>query len=176
MSRLINVVQNNIGAVIFICRTSFFILVLMFSVSAQKENRSKEQIQTVAFCDLLKNPQSFEQKRVRIKATYRYGFEWSELYCLNCRDMGLVWLDFDDTFDSLTKRKVKKKIKWSEKGRTVNIVAVGKFYAKGKYGHMGGYPYKFVAEYFESAEIILKDSPVVLPAEVRQKATCLMGK
>lgn len=176
MYRLIDFVENRIGVFTLICRTSFFVLVLVFSVLAQKENGSKDQIQTVSFCEVLKNPQNFDQKSIRIKAIYRYGFEWSELYCLDCRDKGLVWLDFEDSFDSLTKSKVRKNIKWSEKGRTVNIIAIGKFYTNGKFGHLGGYPYKFVAEYIESAEVILKDSPVVLPGEVRQKATCLIVK
>lgn len=153
-------------------RSAFLVLLVIVSISGQEKNQSKEQIPTVAFCDLLTNAEDFEGKTIRIKATYRYGFEVSELFCLDCRDKGLVYLGFEDDFDSITKSSVRKKVKWNERGRTVNVLAVGKFYSKGGYGHMGGSPYKFVAQYFEAADIILKDAPVLLPPDVKPKATC----
>ncbi len=32
-------------------------------------------------------------QEVNVRATYRYGFEWQELYCLDCKDKGKAWLE-----------------------------------------------------------------------------------
>ncbi len=37
---------------------------------------------TVTYCDLMRKPEQYSGKVVRVSAIYRYGFEWSELYCL----------------------------------------------------------------------------------------------
>lgn len=160
----------------FVCESFLLIVVFTICTPAQNAPAPEKPVQTVSLCDLVRSPRDFDQKRVRIQATYRYGFEWSELYCEDCLDVGLVWLDFDTAFDESTDKKTRSRIKWSEKGRTVNITAVGKFYAVGKFGHLGGYPFKFVAEYFERAEVILNDSPVTLPAKVRGKASCAIKR
>lgn len=152
-----------------------FIFIFSVCVFAQKvENRTSKQIVDVNFCDLLKNPKDYSAKLIRVKATYRYGFEWSDLYCSNCLDKGIVWIDFTDSFEIDSKKRFRKKIKYSEDGRTVNVVFVGKFFSNGGYGHLGGYKLKFVAQRIEAAQIIYKSSPVssYLPDEVKAKTYC----
>jgi hypothetical protein len=51
----------------------------------------------VSFCELIKSPEKFEQKLVRVKAVYRYGFEWSEFYSLNCPSKKRVWVEGERT-------------------------------------------------------------------------------
>lgn len=38
----------------------------------------------VTFCDLLRNAEKYNGKEVTVRATWRYGFEWSQFYCLDC--------------------------------------------------------------------------------------------
>ena len=58
------------------------------------------QVDSVTFCDLVRNPDKYDGQEVSVRATYRYGFEWQELYCLDCKDKGKAWLevpfDLDD--------------------------------------------------------------------------------
>lgn len=151
------------------------VLTLSFLSVAQAQNlqtiaSAAPEVLDVAYCDLLRNPTSYDGKVVRVRATYRYGFEWSEIYCTGCSVKGSTWLDFDESYESRTKRGVKKKLEGdSFLGRTVNIVAVGKFIGSGGgYGHMNGYNYMLLVQSVERAEVILNDSPV--PAAMSNKA------
>lgn len=157
---------------------SILFFVLLFSISVfgqQAKRKTSEQIADVNFCYLLKNPDAYKDKTVRVKATYRYGFEWSELYCSNCIGKGQVWVDFTESFSENSKKKYRKKLNENgDGGRTVNVTFVGKFLAQGRYGHMNGYPFNFIVEKVENAEIIYKYSPVFnsLPDEVKPKTYC----
>lgn len=130
----------------------------------------------VAYCDLLRAPASYDGKLVRVRATYRYGFEWSEFYCTDCSEKGRTWVDYDESYESCTKSKFRKKLEGNgEIGRTVNVVAVGKFYGSGGgYGHMNAYRYKFLVHCVERAEVILNDSPVpaAMPNKALQRTRC----
>jgi len=53
----------------------------------------------VSFCDLLRNPDTYDGKEVTVRATYRYGFERQQLYCLECIDKGRAWLELPDDLD-----------------------------------------------------------------------------
>lgn len=141
---------------------ALFLVAVTFASVRGQEATAGAEAPTVAFCDLIKQPELYDQKIVRLQATYRYGFEWSELYCADCLEGGRVWVDFDDSFESRTNPKVAKKINGNEdRGRTVSVVAAGKFYGSGgNYGHLGRYEFRFVMSRLEKAKVILKDSPV----------------
>jgi hypothetical protein len=134
------------------------------------EMEIENSLGAVCFCDLIQNPEVFAGEKVSLRAIFRLGSEWSELYCLSCK--GRMWLEYGDSFEALTRSKILKKIKWSERGKTLNVNAVGKLYTSGGYGHLGGYKYKFVAEYFEEAEVILKESPGTIPINIHRKTKC----
>src|SRR5262249_11548964 len=92
----------------------------------------------ISYCELIRNPEKFDRKQVRMQVTYRYGFEWSELYCLDCLKEGNVWVEFASSFKSCTKSVIARRVGDNGfVGRTVNIIAVGTFYSGGNYGHMG---------------------------------------
>jgi hypothetical protein len=65
---------------------------------------------TVSYCDLMSSPEQYRGKVVRVSAIYRYGFEWSELYCLECISAARTWVDVDESFVASTKANVRKKI------------------------------------------------------------------
>jgi hypothetical protein len=118
---------------------------------------------TLKFCDLLNNPQKYIGKQVTVRATHRYGFEWSQLYCIDCLDRGKAWLDFSEELDKSSERALKR----IPKAGIVNLTVTGVFSGPGEYGHMGGYRYRFVANKVESVAVISKG---MKPPEVESAA------
>jgi hypothetical protein len=49
---------------------------------------------SVSYCDLVRRPYEYDGKGVAVWATYRYGFEWQELFCVKCRGDRKTWLEF----------------------------------------------------------------------------------
>src|SRR6266404_9616721 len=85
------------------------------SDSATRPRNAKEaakpEVLTVEFCDLIRNPKLYDRKEVRVTAIYRLGYEWQDLYCLNCLSAeNMVSLEFDSDFDSCTKRSVRRNL------------------------------------------------------------------
>jgi hypothetical protein len=133
------------------------------------------QYATVSYCDLMRKPEEYSGKVVRVSAIYRYGFEWSELYCLECIGEARTWVDLDESFASSTKAKVRKKIgPHGAMGRTVRVIMIGRFNVGGGYGHMGAYRFRLLVDHLENAEVILNDSPSpnALPKEVLSRIHC----
>jgi hypothetical protein len=144
--------------------------VLSFTQS-QVVGQKKLKIPLVSICDLIKNPEEFEGKNIRVNATYRYGVEWSELYCSNCwdRDERRIWVSFDSSFSSNTKSKIRKTlVGGGETGRTLNVDFVGAFYRDSQLP--AGYDFKFIVTKASIAEIILDDSPIPPELDAKHKA------
>ena len=151
-------------------------------MSPRKFNKTRRPVTnmgdviTVDYCDLLRKPELYEQRLVRVQAVYRYGYEWSELYCPNCLTEDRTWVDFDESFESCTKPEVAQKISDNGfKGRTVSVLFVGKFQGSGSgYGHMNAYRSSFLVGCVERAKILLNDSPVPseMPKKLLNEATC----
>jgi hypothetical protein len=111
---------------------------------------SSEPAQT--FCDLLKNPEKYNGKEVTVRATWRYGFEWSQFYCLDCLDEGKAWLEVPSDLDDASMKALRRIPKGAG---IVNITAQGVFMSDGHFGHLNGYPYKFVARKVSHVAVIL---------------------
>ena len=153
------------------------LLVLVFIAFGQQyavlsQTSQQAEIPTVTFCDLIRDREKYTDKTVRLRAVYRFGFEWSDIYCLECLgvEKSSTWLEFaDETCDG------SKKIKGNgDAGKTVKVQVVGKFFTGGGFGHLGGYPNKFVVSCVEKVKIIAKDSsvPQALPVNIREKTNC----
>jgi len=107
----------------------------------------------IAFCDLLRDPQVFNGKEITLRATYKYGYEWSQLYCLDCLDKGRAWFRIADDVDA----KAIESLKRAPKGAgTVNITTRGIFMSGGTFGHLNGYRYEFVAESVTDVAVVVK--------------------
>ena len=63
---------------------------------------------TVKFCDLLRNPEKYRDQQVKVRATFRFGFEWQQLYRLDCLDKGKAWLELPNDLDDESERAFKK--------------------------------------------------------------------
>jgi hypothetical protein len=107
----------------------------------------------VTLCDLIHNPAKYTGKEVTIRATYRYGFEWSELYCLDCQDQGKVSLETPTDLED-TSGKALKKIPTG--GGIVNLTVRGIFVSDGSFGDSNSYRYKIEAVEISDVVVLLK--------------------
>ena len=106
----------------------------------------------VTFCDLLRSPDKYNGKEVRVRATYRYGFEWSELYCLDCLDKGKAWLDLvavGTTAEPAFRRLPKG-------AGIVNLTVEGVFVSGNTYGHQNGYRYQITPGKISDVKVVQK--------------------
>jgi len=117
------------------------------------------------YCDLTRDPSAYDGKEVRLKVLLRVGYEWQEIYCLDCFDTKQrTWIIFGPDAASCTSRRARKLINARE--GTFAIQAVGEFQSSGlRYGHMGDYRYQFVIKCVEKAVRLLQDGrfPTLLP-------------
>ena len=161
------------------------LLILVFSVLAitssgyarqTAEIESDPNIPTVKLCDLIRKPHLYGRQMVRVQGIYRYGFEWSELYCLECSSGLTIWVEFDESVELRTKKKLLKKISGNgDSGRTVDVVFVGQYFGTGGgFGHMSRCLTKLRVYCVEKAEVLLNDSPIPadLPPSVLRRAKC----
>ena len=132
-------------------------------------------IPVVDFCDLVQNWQTYDQKTIRVKAVYRYGQYWNELFCPGCNRDDRISFEISADFETKTPKKFRKRIKHSDRGRTLNVVVVGKFFGTGNFGHRGALRFALIVDAIEDAQIILEDSPYLLPDDLTAKAICKCG-
>jgi hypothetical protein len=124
----------------------------------------------VEYCNLVRNPEKYDGKNITVQATYRYGFEWAEMYCVDCRDVGKTWvqLDQDDWVGSKSSLK-----RLPKNAGTVNAVFSGTFHsADAHYGHLGAYRFMFTVRSLTKVEKVYNDGrvPEQLPPDARKKA------
>lgn len=106
----------------------------------------------VTFCDLVRNPEKYNGQEVRVRATYRYGFEWSELYCLDCLDKGKAWLDLV-AVDGAAERTFRRLPKGAG---IVNLTVQGVFVSGETYGHQNGYRYQITPNKITDVKVVQK--------------------
>jgi hypothetical protein len=111
--------------------TLIILLTPLFAGSYQQSKPvNSESIPTVAYCELVQNPNLYSGKTVQVKATWQYGFEWSYLYdreCMDGRNHIEIKFEAEDELDSVTKRKLKRLIK-KRFDNKADVVIVGKLY------------------------------------------------
>jgi len=136
---------------------------------AQSDKRLSGYTQ-VAYCDLIRNPDQYDGKDVAVSASYRYGFEWQEIFCMKCRDQAKTWLEFDRENIPALRRTLRKAP--SHEG-LINAIFYGTFQGKrGPYGD-GGYSYRFDVKFLKDVKSVYRDgrSPTLLPSNA-QKQIC----
>ena len=120
----------------------------------------------LTFCDLLRNPDQYNGKEVTVRVTWRYGFEWSQLYCLDCSDKGRAWLDTSYDLDNASIKALRRTPKGAG---IVNLTVEGVFMSGGHFGHLNGYPYQLVAHKVSHVAIVLRGMKG--PAEEKEAET-----
>jgi len=98
----------------------------------------------------MRNPELYNGKVVKVRATWIYGDEWSYLHCLDCD--GRVWLDTSELDE-----QSEKTVKHTPKGAgIVNVDVEGVFEAGGSFGHLNGYKYRLRAYTVSNPAVISK--------------------
>lgn len=121
----------------------------------------------VAFCDLVINPDKYNGKEITTRATYRYGFEWQEVFCLACEGKTKVWLEFSEDLTVKSKAALRKAPK---NHGIINAVFTGTFRTSGPYGD-GGYGFQLEVKDAKNVEVVSKDieHQNLLPSNVRRR-------
>src|SRR2546423_8361139 len=60
-----------------------------------RQSIEAENNDPMPLCKFLGSPDRNENKEVMVRATYRVGYEASELYCLSCSEKSHVWVKFN---------------------------------------------------------------------------------
>jgi hypothetical protein len=145
----------------------FLILLLSLSLlptKAQKNKtvQEKKDIPTIAFCDLLRNPDRYHEKEVKLRAKYLSIFEVSAFVDSDCaKKENRTWVEFDrSSVEAATKPEVFKKVveqiyccMWagSSSSRETEMLVTGIFYKSNGagYGHDNEYCFKFTVKSVE---------------------------
>lgn len=138
-------------------------LVFFIYLSTPREVLSDSYIK-VDYCELIRNPTLYNGKKVRVEATYRYGYEWSEVYCPRCFDLKKrTWVGLDNVDENCSAKKLLKKFRnESPKGRTLSVVFAGTFESsKSDYGHSNDFQFLLNVSCIEKAKVLFEDS--ILP-------------
>jgi hypothetical protein len=120
------------------------------------------------FCEVINRPAVFDGKRVSVRASYRYGFEWQEVYCLECRSLAKVWLAIPPELP----KGVQKNLNRLPKNQgTINATFTGVFHGSRSAFGDGGYQYQLDLESLERVVVVPKSGavPEALPATERAK-------
>jgi hypothetical protein len=119
-------------------------------------------------CELLNRPQVFDGKRVSVRASYRYGFEWQEVYCLQCRHLGKVWLAIPPEVPKAAQKSLNRLPK--NQG-TINATFTGVFHGSRSAFGDGGYQFQLDLERLEQVDVVSKSGavPEALPDTERAK-------
>lgn len=160
-------------------RPSIFLLVVCLPlacpgwITARTQSKSNQELEgytQVSYCDLIRNLKEYENKRVAVSASYRYGFEWQELFCMKCRGQGKTWLEFNEKTADAVRHALRKAPR--DHG-IINATFYGTLDgSNGPYGD-GGYSYRFDVESIKDVKVVYRDgrAPELLPADV-QKQLC----
>jgi hypothetical protein len=132
------------------------ILPSVAGLNHQQKQSSKSAPLKTTYCELVRNPDKYNGREVTIHATYRYGLEMQDLFCLECRDAGKTWLELNEDMFPKAKSVLKKMPKYAG---TVNANFTGVFVSTmGPYGD-GGYRFQFVVTAINNIEVVYKGLP-----------------
>lgn len=140
---------------------------LTLSVSAQDAQEKIENqyanIPAIDYCEIIKNPNLYSNKIVKISAEYSAGFERSMLGSQVCKDdYGQIWAEWEK-FQSCGDAKTAKLLE--NRAKRIEYTAlegnfVGRFFVKqgrSGFGHMNARSYKLVISCVENAVLVPKE-------------------
>jgi hypothetical protein len=105
----------------------------------------------VSYCELVQKPMDYDGKKVAVRASYRYGFEWQEMFCMRCRAARKTWLEFEAGAAAGVRHALAKAP--HDQG-TLNATFYGIFRGvRGPYGD-GGYDFKFDLTSATAVEVV----------------------
>jgi hypothetical protein len=115
-------------------------LVGQFALAGAKD--AIADARTVPYCEVLNTPQAFAGKIVRVRALYQTNFEQMTLTAPSCATpVPMTWVGFERSWESRTGWRLRRAINHAKWGSQTDVVVVGRFQARGSYGHMDMYPF-----------------------------------
>ena len=127
---------------------SVLLLALVASLPAQER---------LTFCELVRNPAKYSGHEVTVRASYYYGLEWQELYCLDCQELDKAWFEIPLNLDDASVRALRRA---PEGAGIVNLTVRGVFYSGGHFGHENMWHYEFVAKQITDVVVVVKGLPI----------------
>lgn len=154
-----------------------FLLAFCFNAKAQNKVMFSD-VPAISYCELINNAEEYDQKFVRVKATYSRGFESSIFYDESCKNNEASWVDFTPAHEKNTHpyflKKMRKLFKRSDQRKNIEIelVIVGKFDGKRRisifktpaqtltfsvgYGHLDSFDYQLTVLKIEEVKPVEK--------------------
>jgi hypothetical protein len=160
--------------------TLILLMLLLSMEPAHSFQKTKEEVPTVSYCDLIHNPEKYDKKTIRLKALYIRGFEVSALEDPECKSDKSIWVEFDSASRQCTKAEIQKaydKVFYPPRKKKKGMIempgperaelrVVGQFNgpkpgipigSEGKriltgYGHLNGFNYQFIIHCIEGVK------------------------
>lgn len=136
----------------YVIGLALMLLCTVSSAAAQAGGAAQE----VSYCDLVKEPQHFAGKRVRVRAIYKYGFEIQRLDSPDCCLVhgAKIWVEMESGLEGDSSKLYRK---FPEGMGLALATFEGTFESGGPYGD-GGYRLKFTVASIEKLEHTAKAS------------------
>lgn len=139
---------------------SFLLLAGCAEADLSTQSNDKAQaITSVSYCEILKAPQSYRGRLVRVSAVWKFGFETSSLYDQKCAELSKTWLEFADEKELCPETEKNRKVP-IRGDKEANVTVTGKLYGPGRYGHLGDYQFRFVVNCLEKIKVTASDSEI----------------
>jgi hypothetical protein len=155
-------------------------LMLLICVAQGGSIQKAEEIPTVDYCELLRNPEKYDKKTIRVTALLVRGFEVSAFENPVCDTERSTWVEFDPASRQRTKKEIQKEFdrvynppRKRRKGvieipgpERAELTVAGQFNGpkpgipigpEGKrvltgYGHLNGFKYQFIIKCIEQVK------------------------
>ena len=165
------------------------ILIFLLSVLAvtAQEKSSFENVPTVSYCELVREPAKYDKQILRVRGNYHVRFEVSNFSGVDCESSeNTAWVEFDQSAEEATDPKVLKKLrplsKTKQKNRSIRsyfsaaeteILVIARFdgikqTVKSQngtttrtfgFGHLSAYNYRLTVLAIEDAIPFVKKAP-----------------
>jgi hypothetical protein len=112
----------------------------------------RQNVPIISYCDLLKDQKLYDGKLVRLKASWRFGFETTCLYDPQCSELPKAWLEFGDEKDLCRETAAKRTVP-VQSDKEAEVTVTGTLQGPGRYGHLGDYQFKFVVQCLEKIKV-----------------------
>jgi hypothetical protein len=142
---------------------AFIISFWCYPIEAQpsqvEQLQQTSKIPTVEFCEMLRHPNLYARKEVRVRALYTLVFEVSAFSSSDCKnDEYLTWVEFDNSVERSTEPEILKKfrkqmIRYMDERWVIfdtELLVTGLLdNAEAGYGHLGMYRFLFTVKSIE---------------------------
>jgi hypothetical protein len=155
--------------------------------SGQGSPAMLDGIPLVNYCDLMAAPKVYFNKEVRLRAVYRWGFEWQQVYSTRCLDGPNTWVEFASdqgcpetiVHEGPVKDDGSSDSNLEMSGQTLGVVFRGRLTGWGSgYGHLGAFATEFQVTCMEEMTLLDLQSyyPTALTPAMRKRIETFEGK